>query len=64
MEAAAVLAGMSRPALMKHVRNKNIKPDITSGKRQFFYPATIAAFNRGRKANGTKKRGPRPQGKR
>jgi len=60
-EAAAAMAGMSRPAFLKHVAKGNIEPIITVNKRCLFLPEAVKQWAASRRKNGTKKRGPQPQ---
>ena len=56
-EEAAAVAGMSRPAFLKHVAKGDIKPVITVNKRSLFLPETVRQWAAARRKNGAKKRG-------
>ena len=60
-ELAAEVAGMSRPAFLKHVAKGNVKPDAMIGKRAMFLRATIIRWSKERIKNGAKKRGYPPK---
>lgn len=60
-ELAAEVAGMSRPAFLKHVAKGNVKPDAVIGKRTMFLRATIIRWSKERIKNGAKKRGYPPK---
>lgn len=58
---AAGVAGMSRPAFLKHVEAGRISPDVFIGDREGFSLALLVKFRNDRKKDGVKKRGPLPK---
>lgn len=57
---AAELAGMSRPAFIRHVKAGRIAPDNFIGSRGVFSRSLVEKFRDDRLRAGTKKRGPKP----
>lgn len=60
-EQAAVMAGMSRQALLGHVAAGRLKPVVVLGRRNLFSRESVRQWLRSRKKDGITKRGPQPQ---